>query len=84
MITNRPSGSPEPVDPRASFQLNVGNNVFDVATPDQKNTAMQNIPLHSAAEELDPIAQALAELKGSTKASSSRVSADNYHRCCVL
>lgn len=30
-------------------------------------------------EDLDPIAQALAELKGVTKASSTRVSADNYH-----
>lgn len=78
MITDRPSGSPEPVDPRASFQLNVGNNVFDVATPDKKGKTIQNIPAQHA-EELDPIAQALAELKGVTKASSSRVSADNYH-----
>ena len=78
MITDRPSGSPEPVDPRASFQLNVGNNVFDVATPDKKSRTIQNISGQQA-EELDPIAQALAELKGVTKASSSRVSADNYH-----
>lgn len=78
MISDRLSGSPEPVDPRASFQLNVGNNVFDVATPDKKSRTMQNIPGQHA-EELDPIAQALAELKGATKASSSRVSADNYH-----
>jgi hypothetical protein len=79
MITDRPSGSPEPADPRASFQLNVGNNVFDVATPDRKSKAIQkNIPQQEE-EELDPIAQALAELKGVTKASSTRMSADNYH-----
>lgn len=78
MIADRPSGSPEPVDPRASFQLNVGNNVFDVATPDRKTRTLQN---GSAAdqEELDPIAQALAELKGVTKQSSLRMSADHYH-----
>lgn len=78
MISNRPSGSPEPIDPRASFQLNVGNNVFDVATPDKKSKTIQTISGQNG-EELDPIAQALAELKGATKASSSRVSADNYH-----
>ena len=78
MISDRPSGSPEPVDPRASFQLNVGNNVFDVATPDRKSKVVQNSSSQGE-EELDPIAQALAELKGGTKASSTRVSADNYH-----
>jgi hypothetical protein len=78
MITDRPSGSPEPVDPHTSFQLNVGNNVFDVATPDKTSRTAQ----HDASqqeEDADPIAQALAELKGVTKASSSRISADNYH-----
>ncbi len=79
MITDRPSASPEPVDPRASFQLNIGNNVFDVATPDKSNKIIQNTPAQPQEEELDPIAQALAELKGVTKASSTRVSADNYH-----
>ncbi|TVY33034.1 Septation protein [Lachnellula subtilissima] len=77
MISDRPSGSPEPIDPRASFQLNVGNNVFDVQTPDRKGKVARNSL--SQEEDLDPIAQALAELKGVTKASSSRVSADNYH-----
>lgn len=77
MITDRASGSPEPVDPRANFQLNVGNNVFDVQTTDRKGKAAHNNP--SQEEDLDPIAQALAELKGVTKGSSSRVSADNYH-----
>ncbi|KAI9786637.1 MAG: hypothetical protein M1839_006188 [Geoglossum umbratile] len=73
---DRHSGSPEPVDPRASFQLNVGNNVFDVATPDKKG--VQSTP-DSSQDELDPIAQALAELKGVTKQSSVRMSADRYH-----
>ena len=77
MISDRPTGSPEPVDPRASFQLNVGNNVFDVATPDRKGKTAQNSS--QAEEDLDPIAQALAELKGVTKQSSSRISADKYH-----
>jgi hypothetical protein len=70
------SASPEPVDPRANFQLNIGNNVFDVASPDGRREAKtQDTPL----DDLDPIAQALAELKGVTKQSSVRVSADRYH-----
>ena len=73
-ISDRRARSPEPVDPRASFQLNVGNNVFDVATPGRRNTA----PQEKTDEELDPIAQALAELKGVTKQSAARVSADHY------
>jgi hypothetical protein len=78
MITDRAAGSPEPIDPNASFQLNVGNNVFDVATPDRKSKAAQN-KASQQEDDADPIAQALAELKGVTKASSSRMSADNYH-----
>jgi hypothetical protein len=74
---DRQSGSPEPVDPRASFQLNVGNNVFDVATPDKKK-GEKSTPDDNQGE-LDPIAQALAELKGVTKQSSIRISADRYH-----
>ncbi|KAF2191168.1 hypothetical protein K469DRAFT_655838 [Zopfia rhizophila CBS 207.26] len=70
------SASPEPVDPRANFQLNIGNNVFDVASPDARKKTQ---PQKSEQEELDPIAQALAELKGVTKQSSLRVSADRYH-----
>ncbi|KAH8770574.1 cell division control protein [Hyaloscypha finlandica] len=78
MITGRATGSPEPIDPNASYQLNVGNNVFDVATPDRKSKAAQNKAAQQE-DDADPIAQALAELKGVTKASSSRMSADNYH-----
>ncbi|APA14653.1 hypothetical protein sscle_13g094230 [Sclerotinia sclerotiorum 1980 UF-70] len=80
MLTDRPSNSPEPVDPRANFQLNIGNNVFDVAAPEKKNNFAQSAPAASqAVEESDPIAQALADLKIVTKASSTRVSADKYH-----
>ncbi|CZT43072.1 probable proline-serine-threonine phosphatase-interacting protein 2 [Rhynchosporium secalis] len=78
MISDRPSGSPEPIDPRASFQLNVGNNVFDVATPERKGKMAQT-KAPPEEEDLDPIAQALAELKGVTKASSTRISADKFH-----
>ncbi|KAH7139289.1 hypothetical protein B0J11DRAFT_422936 [Dendryphion nanum] len=74
---NARSASPEPADPRANFQLNIGNNVFDVASPD---ALKQTSPKKSEPQtELDPIAQALAELKGVTKQSSLRVSADRYH-----
>jgi hypothetical protein len=78
VITDRPTGSPEPVDPRASFQLNVGNNVFDVAAPERSKRSGRDSPSQNR-EELDPIAQALAELKGVTKQSSVRISADHYH-----
>ncbi|GAB7350499.1 hypothetical protein MBLNU459_g1093t3 [Dothideomycetes sp. NU459] len=74
--SSSPGPDPEPVDPRANFQLNIGNNVFDVASPDsRKKPALQKEP----SGELDPIAQALAELKGVTKQASMRVSADRYH-----
>ena len=72
------SASPEPVDPRANFQLNVGNNVFDVASPDSRRQGASSA-MNSPNKELDPIAQALADLKGITKQSSTRVSADRYH-----
>ena len=73
------SGSPEPVDPRANFQLNVGNNVFDVASPDAHRKKATSTNLASPTKELDPIAQALADLKGLGKQSSVRMSADRYH-----
>ncbi|KAL1656592.1 formin-binding protein [Didymella pomorum] len=69
------SASPEPVDPRANFQLNVGNNVFDVASPDKsKKQEQEKSPL----DEVDPIAAALEELRGVTKQSTLRVSADKF------
>ena len=73
------SGSPEPVDPRANFQLNVGPNVFDVASPDSNCNKPTPNPMNPPAKDLDPIAQALAELKGINKQSSVRMSADRYH-----
>ncbi|KAI1923618.1 formin-binding protein [Ophidiomyces ophidiicola] len=70
------SGSPEPVDPRANFQLNIGNNVFDVASPE---ATAQRGPQTKKDPDADPIAQALADLKVVGKQSSVRVSADRYH-----
>ncbi|KAL8669625.1 MAG: hypothetical protein Q9168_005790 [Polycauliona sp. 1 TL-2023] len=67
--------SPEPVDPRANFQLNVGPNVFDVASPDRTR---HKAPATASTNGLDPIAQALADLKGVGKQSSVRMSADRY------
>ena len=77
--TNTSNGE-DPVDPRASFQLNVGNNVFDVASPDSETTpkALKKKNTNTQ-DEMDPIAQALADLKGTGKQSSVRVSADRYH-----
>ena len=72
------SGSPEPVDPRAKFQLNVGNNVFDVDSPDKKSTRPPMKGIVSPKKGLDPIAAALEELKGVGKQSSVRMSADRY------
>lgn len=72
------TASPEPVDPRANFQLNVGNNVFDVASPEA--TAKRGSQAAGDKEtELDPIAQALADLKVAGKQPAGRVSADRYH-----
>lgn len=73
------SHSPEPVDPRANFQLNVGSNVFDVASPDSHRKPQTSSLRLNPQAELDPIAAALEELKGVTKQSSTRVSADRYH-----
>ena len=73
------SGSPEPVDPRASFQLNIGPNVFDVASPDAHKNKPLPHGMGSPGKELDPIAQALAELQGVTKEPFARVTADRYH-----
>ncbi|EOO03747.1 putative cell division control protein [Phaeoacremonium minimum UCRPA7] len=72
------TASPDPIDANASLALNVGNNVFPVTTPGRDKKAPANEP---AAPDDDPIALALAELKGVTvgKQSSVRVSADHYH-----
>lgn len=73
-VSASPEPDAEPVDPRANFQLNVGKNVFDVASPDKrKQEAAKN-----GGEEQDPIAAALAELKAPSKQSSLRMTADRY------
>jgi hypothetical protein len=74
-----PDGEEAP-DPRANFQLNIGNNVFDVASPDGaqdltprasaggRRSQFLPPPSASAAGQdpmHDPIAQALADLKQS-------------------
>ena len=87
----------EPADPRASFQLNVGNNVFDVGNPDShqstpratSNNARVNRfnqpPVTSGSDlSMDPIAQALADLKSGagnfpSKQASTRQPVDRYH-----
>jgi hypothetical protein len=75
------TASPEPIDANASLALNVGNNVFPVQTPDRQPKKAADPP----PPEDDPIALALAELKGVTsgatggKQSTSRMSADHYH-----
>ena len=90
----QPPEGEEPADPRASFQLNVGNNVFDVASPDSQTTPKAGsaskrhsrfpAPSHAGDDlSMDPIAQALADLKsggnGMNKQASMRVQADRYH-----
>ncbi|KIW08437.1 uncharacterized protein PV09_01340 [Verruconis gallopava] len=72
-----PTPEAEPVDPNAQFQLNVGNNVFDVESPDMGNSSQQQKSGNDNLE-MDPIAQALEDLKGITKASSVRQTADRY------
>ncbi|KAI0812820.1 hypothetical protein GGR55DRAFT_637991 [Xylaria sp. FL0064] len=73
------TASPEPIDANASLALNVGQNVFPVANTDKRSQSMDQGA--QPKEELDPIALALAELKGAAdnKQSASRVSADRYH-----
>lgn len=76
IIAPERSVSPDPIAANASLALNVGQNVFAVETPDrQKQAAAPGTP------EDDPIALALAELKGVTtgKNTTTRMSADHYH-----
>jgi len=73
------TASPDPIAANATLALNVGQNVFSVSTPDRTRRAAA--PPSQQAPDDDPIAMALAELKGVTvgKQSSVRVSADHYH-----
>ncbi|KAI1373577.1 hypothetical protein F4677DRAFT_429330 [Hypoxylon crocopeplum] len=72
------TASPEPIEANASLALNIGQNVFPVVNTDKRNKKVENDP---PAQEEDPIAQALAELKGVTgkKQATERISADHYH-----
>ncbi|KAI1434055.1 hypothetical protein GGR50DRAFT_687864 [Xylaria sp. CBS 124048] len=76
MLMDRPA-SPEPIDANASLALNVGENVFSVADAEKNEQATDP----AKREEPDPIAMALAELKGAGehKQPANRVSADRYH-----
>lgn len=72
----------EPADPRATFQLNIGQNVLDVNNPDShQSTPRASVtntrrggagPLISPSitDEHDPIARALADLKQSSHGSN--------------
>lgn len=72
----QPSPTPE-ADPNApNYQLGIGDNVFDVASPDARGKAA---PGKGAQAGQDPIAQALAELKGVAKQASVRQSADRHY-----
>lgn len=73
------SASPEPIDANASLALGVGQNVLPVSTTETKQ--LRSHGAGRGAEDNDPIAQALAELKGVNlgKQGSVRMSADNYH-----
>lgn len=70
------SASPEPIDANATLALGVGQNVLPITTPDSRRGER---PLRGA-EDNDPIALALAELKEVTmsKPATNRVSADHY------
>src|SRR3569833_3157107 len=79
------TASPDPIDANAPLALNIGQNLFTVSTPDRDRRGGGGAAMSQAAAapapEDDPIAMALAELKGVTlgKQSSVRVSADHYH-----
>jgi hypothetical protein len=77
LLPDRSVASPDPIDPNADVAINIGENVLPVKLPGRQKTA----PEPEAPPEDDPIAQALAELKGVTlgKQSSVRMSADHYH-----
>ncbi|KAK6528927.1 hypothetical protein TWF694_004156 [Orbilia ellipsospora] len=76
---------PEPIDPRASVMLNIGGNVFDVSTGEVTRAPPRQEepppPLEDDDIDLDPIAQALAELKGVHKKvnTNARATADRFY-----
>ncbi|KAI7278654.1 hypothetical protein KC345_g5843 [Hortaea werneckii] len=68
-----PSPEPEPTAAEPGYQLGIGGNVFDVSSPDKRGRPSPK------KDDVDPIAQALAELKGVTKQASVRQSADKHY-----
>lgn len=77
LLPDRASASPDPIDANADVAINVGDNVLPVKLPGRQKPAAE-----PELQEDDPIAQALAKLKvvEGGKQSSSRMSADHYHR----
>ncbi|ROT43347.1 hypothetical protein SODALDRAFT_342398 [Sodiomyces alkalinus F11] len=76
----RATPSPEPIEANATLALNVGQNVFPVSNPDTEGKQEAN-PAEDI-DDTDPIALALAELRGvekTGKQAAGRVSADRYH-----
>lgn len=76
LLPDRSVASPDPIDANADVAINIGENVLPVKLPGRQKPTPE-----PEAQEDDPIAQALAELKGVTlgKQSSVRMSADHYH-----
>ncbi|KAK7698281.1 formin-binding protein [Diaporthe eres] len=76
LLPDRSVASPDPIDANADVAINIGENVLPVKLPGRQKPAPE-----PEAQDDDPIAQALAELKGVTlgKQSSVRMSADHYH-----
>lgn len=76
LLHDRATASPDPIDANADVAINVGDNVLPVKLPGRQKPAAEPEP-----QDDDPIAQALAELKGVAggKQSSVRMSADHYH-----
>lgn len=76
LLPDRATASPDPIDANADVAINVGENVLPVKLPGRQKPAPE-----PESQEDDPIAQALAELRGVTvgKQSTVRMSADHYH-----
>ncbi|KAK1759644.1 hypothetical protein QBC47DRAFT_112918 [Echria macrotheca] len=80
---NDRTASPDPIAANSTLALNVGQNVFPVDNTDRRRDNGKQ--MNQQDPEDDPIALALAELKGVTgggnagKQATSRMSADHYH-----
>lgn len=76
VLPDRATASPDPIDANADVAVNIGDNVLPVKLPGRQQPSAE-----PESQDDDPIAQALAELKGVVvnKNSSVRMSADHYH-----